>query len=82
MHGFFMSDVIAVRVPKKLKDELQELNIDYAEDVRECLERKVKTEKLKRIMKDVDAFRNELGKKTGITRSSADIIREDRDFGH
>ena len=71
---FCMSDVIAVRVPKKLKDELQELNMEYADDVRECLERKVKAEKLKRLMKDIDEFRNEIAKKTGITASSADII--------
>jgi len=77
-----MSGVIAVRVPKKLKEELQELNIDYADDVREYLERKVKAEKLKRVMKEADAFRNELSKKTGVTASSADIIREDRDHGH
>ena len=77
-----MSDVIAVRVPKKLKKELQELNLDYADDVRECLERKVKAEKLKRVLKETEKFRIELGKKTGITASSADIIREDRDHGH
>jgi len=78
----YMSDVIAIRVPKKLKRELRELNMDYADDVRECLERKVKVEKLRRVMREIDAFRNELGKKTGITGSSADIIREDRDHGH
>ncbi len=77
-----MSDVIAIRVPKRLKDELQELKMDYADDVRECLERKVKAEKLKRTMKEIDIFRNELGKKTGITASSADIIREDREHVH
>jgi hypothetical protein len=77
-----MSDVITIRVPKKLKEELQELNMDYAEDVREFLERKVKAEKLKRVMREIDVFRNELGKKTGLTASSADIIREDRDHGH
>ena len=77
-----MSDVIAVRVPKKLKDEIQEMHLDYADDLRECLERKVKAEKLKRVMKEINTFRNELGKKTGITASSADIIREDRDHGH
>jgi hypothetical protein len=77
-----MSDVIAVRVPKRLKEELQELNMDYADDVRECLERKVKTEKLKLVMKEIDTFRIELSKKTGTTASSADIIREDRDHGH
>ena len=77
-----MSDVIAIRVPKKLKDELQKLNMDYAEDVRECLERKVKAEKLKRVMKEINEFRIGQGKKTGITQSSADIIREDRNHGH
>jgi hypothetical protein len=77
-----MSDVIAIRVPKKLKDELQELNVNYAEDVREYLERRVKVEKLKQVTKEINAFRNQLGKKTGITKSSADIIREDRDHGH
>jgi predicted transcriptional regulator len=77
-----MSDVIAVRVPKKLKEELQKLNMDYADDVRECLERKVKTEKLKRVMKEIDTFRTELSKKTGTTEPSVDIIREDRDHGH
>ena len=77
-----MSDVIAVRVPKRLKEELQELNMDYADAVRECLERKVKAEKLKRVMKEIDAFRTDLAKKTGITESSAEIIREDRDLGY
>ena len=77
-----MSDVIAIRVPKKLKEELQALNMDYAEDVRDCLERKVKAEKLKRVMKEINEFRNQMGKKTGITESSADVIREDREHGH
>lgn len=77
-----MSEVIAVRVPKKLKEELQELNLDYADDVRECLEKKIKAEKLKRVLKETEKFRVELAKKTGVTASSADIIREDRDHGH
>jgi arsenate reductase-like glutaredoxin family protein len=77
-----MSDVIAIRVPKKLKDELRELNVNYSEDIREYLEKRVKSEKLKQVIKETDAFRSELRKKTGITQSSADIIREDRDHGH
>ena len=77
-----MSDVIAIRVPKKLKDELQELNVNYSEEVREYLERRVKAEKLKQVIKEIDTFRNELGRKTGITQSSAEIIRKDRDYGH
>ena len=37
---------------------------------------------LKRVMKETDTFRIELGKKTGTTKSSADIIREDRNHTH
>jgi hypothetical protein len=77
-----MSDVIAVRVSKKLKDELQELNLDYAEEVRACLERMVKKKKLKRAMREADKFRNELSKKVGVTVSSADVVREDREHVH
>jgi len=77
-----MSDVIAIRVTKKLKDELQELNLDYAPEVRNCLERMVKKRKLKELMIQVDMSRNELYKKTGVTTTSADIIREDRDHAH
>jgi hypothetical protein len=78
----FMSDIIAIRVPKKLKKELQELNPNYAEDLRAYIEKEVKKKKLKKTMEEVNKFRNELGKKTGVTASSADIIREDRDHGH
>ena len=77
-----MSDVIAVRVPKKLKDELQELKLDYSEEVRAHLEKMVKKEKLKKKLAKVEKFRNELGKKTGLTASSADIIRGDRERAH
>ena len=77
-----MSDVIAVRVTKKLKDELQELNLDYAPEVRDFLERMVKKRKLKELMRQVDSSRNELSKKTGVTTPSTDIIRKDREHVH
>ena len=77
-----MSDVIGIRVPKKLKEELQELNLDYAEEVRACLERMVKMKKVKKALEEADEFRRNLQKKTGLTASSAEIIREDRDHGH
>jgi hypothetical protein len=77
-----MSEVIAVRVPKKLKDELQELNVDYAEGVRTCLERLVKVQKARKALEEASEFRKNSGKKTGMTASGADIIREDRDRDH
>jgi hypothetical protein len=77
-----MSEVIGVRIPKKLKEDLLALNIDYSEEVRKCLERAVKRNKLKQVMKQVDIFRNELRKKTGVTSPSAKVIREDREYAH
>jgi len=77
-----MSDVIAIRVPKELKKELQRLNPEYAEDVRGYLEQMVKKKKIKQALAEATCFRNELYKKIGNTPSSSDIIREDRDYGH
>jgi predicted metal-binding transcription factor (methanogenesis marker protein 9) len=76
-----MSDVIGVRVPKKLKEEIQELNLDYAEEVRACLEKIVKKRKMKKALEDADEFRENLQKRTGLTSSSAEFIREDRERG-
>jgi hypothetical protein len=42
----------------------------------------VKNEKLKKKMEEIDKFRTEMGKKTGLTASSVDIIRRDRDHVH
>ncbi len=77
-----MSDIIAIRVSKELKKELQQLNPQYAEDVRVYLEQMVKKKKLKQALEEATRFRNELYKKIGNTPSSADIIREDRDYNH
>ncbi len=77
-----MSEVIGIRVPKKLKQELQELNLDYAEEVRACLERIVKQKKLKQALEEADEHREKLQRKIGITPSSTDFIRWDRDHGH
>jgi hypothetical protein len=77
-----MSDVIGVRVSKKLKEDLQELNIDYAEEIRACLEAVVKKKKLQQVMEQIEGFRNELSKKAAVTTPSADIIREDREHAH
>ncbi len=78
----YMSDVIAIRVPKELKKEFLELNPNYADDLRSYIEQEVKRKKLQRALSKLDRFRSELGKKTGITASSADLIREDREYVH
>lgn len=77
-----MSDVIAVRVSKELKAELDELDIDYADEVRKHLERKVKERKFKKALNEIKKFREHLRKKTGVTSASAESIRWDREHGH
>jgi len=70
-----MSEVISVRVSKKLKQELEELGIDYAEKVRQYLEELVMMEKRRRALKHAD----ELRKKLKSSRPAWMDIREDRD---
>ncbi|WP_187287674.1 type II toxin-antitoxin system VapB family antitoxin [Saccharolobus islandicus] len=77
-----VSTVISIRIDEKLKKELEELGIDYAELVRKYLEEVVRKEKLKRELKEADRIREELLKTHGYYSSSAELIREDRDDYH
>ncbi|ACR41630.1 conserved hypothetical protein [Sulfolobus islandicus M.16.4] len=77
-----VSTVISIRVDEKLKKELEELGIDYAELVRKYLEEIVRKEKMKRELKEADRIREELLKTHGYYYSSAELIREDRDDYH
>jgi len=60
-----------------LKKELEELNIEYAEDVRRLLEEKVKRRKIEEAMKKLDKTRSRIGKLEG--NSATQIVREMRD---
>lgn len=71
-----MSDVISIRVSKRLKRELEELNINYADLVRAYLEEVVRREKLKRLLKRADEIRGGLA---GAYAPSYQLVREDRD---
>ncbi len=77
-----MTEVIAVRIPKELKDELSDLNIDYAVEVKKHLERMVNRDKLRKIKLELDEFRKKLGKKIGKTSASSETIRGDRENAH
>lgn len=71
-----MSVVIGVRIPRKLKEELEELGIDYAEEIRQYLEKRVREERAKRLLDKIESFR----KKINVIDDnlSAKLIREDR----
>ena len=72
-----MSVVIGVRVPKWLKDELERLRINYAKEIREYLEKRVREEKLKKILGEIAEIRRRIGRVEG--NLAAEFIREDRE---
>jgi len=72
-----MSAIVAVRIPKQLKEALEELGIDCSREIKEFLERRVKEERLRRSMESLEAFRKSLGKIDG--NLSAHFIREVRE---
>jgi len=71
--------VIAVRIPKRLKEELEELGIDYAEEIRRFLEQRVREEKAKRLLKEVEEIVRSVPRIRG--NLAAEFVREDRDRG-
>ena len=72
-----LSVVIGIRVPRKLKEDLEELGINYAEEIREFLARRVREEKSKKLAKEIKEFKGKL--KPIPSNLSAELIREDRD---
>ncbi len=72
-----MTTVIAVRIPKNLKKALDELGIDYAEEIRHFLRERVRREKMKRMLNKIRELRRKGPKLKG--NLAAEFIREDRD---
>jgi len=71
------SVVISIRIPRRLREELERLNIDYAREVREYLERRVREERARRVRARLEALRRRIGRVEG--NLAAELIREDRD---
>jgi hypothetical protein len=74
-----VSDVISVRVRKELKKALEELGIDYAEEVRRYLEELVARERRRRALERARQLRKTLEREVGVLPTAAELIREDRD---
>jgi len=67
------SETFSVRIPKKLKEEMRKLPVDWQGEVRAFIENRVRVEKARMMIEEAKRLRGE-------TRmvSSADLIREDR----
>lgn len=68
---------MGVRVPDELKRELEELKIDYSEDIRRLLEEKVRRKKAEEAIDRLKRFHATLPKFEG--DHATEIIRESRD---
>lgn len=74
---FTLSVVISFRFPRRLKEELERLGIDYASEVKAFLEELVRIKRAERLRLEMDRLRESIKKVEG--NLSADFIREDRD---
>ncbi len=74
-----MSVVISVRVPRRLKEELERLGINYSEAVREFLEELVRRERARRLRERMEALKRSIGRVEGDLATR--FVREDRDGG-
>ena len=70
-----LSSVYSVRIPRSLKNDIEKMsNIDWQNETRKFLEKKVRRERLAIQLERA----RELRKKSSKTISVADLIREDR----
>jgi hypothetical protein len=69
-------EVVSVRIPKELKEEMSRLDLDWAAYLRAAIEEKVKAERMRRASRVMDELRE---KTKGVKFESVKVIREARD---
>jgi len=72
-----LSVVLSVRIPRRLKEELDRLGVNYSEAIRGYLEELVRREKARRLMERIEEFRRSVGNVGG--NLAAEEIRRNRD---
>ncbi|MEM2083681.1 MAG: antitoxin [Nitrososphaerota archaeon] len=70
-----MSTTISIRIPKKLKEKLEELDIDWLSEIRNYLENLIRKNMKTKILKEAYEIRKKIGKET---TPAWKIIRENR----
>jgi hypothetical protein len=73
-----MSETFSVRIPRALKEKLEQNPADWSQEVRDFLTERVKQKELLTILKELDAQSEK--RKTKI--DSTALIREDRERQH
>lgn len=76
LSGVVVMEVVSIRVPRELREEMRRLDVDWAEYLRGLIEAKVRQERVRRACESMDEIR---GKTVGVRFDSVGVIREARD---
>jgi uncharacterized Zn finger protein (UPF0148 family) len=68
-------EVVSVRIPKELKEEMSKLDLDWADYLRTVIEEKVKIERMRQASRVMDELRE---KTKAVRYNSVKVIREAR----
>ena len=70
------SDVIVIRVPKELKKRMRDAEINWSEEIRAFIERRLRSYELHNILRDIRG--RSRGRRVSV--DSTRLIREDREL--
>ncbi len=70
-----MSEILSIRVPRKLKEKMRKYNIDWAEEIRKFLEARVRSLELLELLDEIEDRAKERTTRIDTTT----IIREERE---
>ncbi|RLG60110.1 MAG: hypothetical protein DRN95_00460 [Candidatus Hydrothermarchaeota archaeon] len=68
--------VISVKVSDEIKRKMKEIEINWSEEIRNCILRKIKEKEKEKILKEIKEMLKEIKVEEGTASS---IVREDRD---
>ena len=72
-----LSVVVSFSIPKRLKEELERLGVNYAKEVKAFLEELVRKKRAELLKLEMDRLRESIERVKG--NFSAEFVREDRD---
>ena len=69
-------EVISFRIPKELKKNMKEIDLNWSEEVRKFIEDKVREYRRKKALEEIDELLKDVKTELG---TAAKYVREDRD---
>ena len=70
------SEILTIRVPKELKEKMKKLNINWSEEIRLFIERKIRSHELLQALTEI----RRRAKERRASVDSTKLIREDREL--